>query len=55
VHPIEWSLGWVALGAVAFLVWAKFEKTWPFGGKDIREEYLDARAAEAAPAAAEEA
>jgi fructoselysine transporter len=46
VHPIEWSLAWVALGIVAFVIWAKFEKTWPFGGKDIREQYLDAQRAE---------
>jgi fructoselysine transporter len=46
VHPIEWSLAWVALGIVAFTVWAKFEKTWPFGGREIREQYLDAQRAE---------
>ncbi|MFB7724780.1 APC family permease [Nocardia sp. NPDC056100] len=40
VHPIEWSLAWVALGGVAFLIWARAEKVWPFGPKEIREEYL---------------
>ncbi|MFF2556586.1 APC family permease [Nocardia sp. NPDC058058] len=40
VHPIEWSLAWVALGAVAFLIWARAEKVWPFGPKEIQEEYL---------------
>ncbi|MEY9907283.1 fructoselysine transporter [Catenulispora sp. MAP12-49] len=40
LHPIEWSLAWVALGAVAFLIWARKEKTWPFGPKDIREGFL---------------
>ncbi|MCZ4100320.1 MULTISPECIES: APC family permease [Streptomyces] len=39
-HPIEWSLAWVALGCVAFLLWARFEKVWPFGPKEITEEYL---------------
>jgi amino acid transporter len=39
-HPIEWSLAWVALGCVAFVIWAKLEKVWPFGPKEIREEYL---------------
>ncbi|MGW4243440.1 APC family permease [Nocardia sp. NPDC004722] len=41
VHPIEWSLAWTALGLVAFLGWSRLEKTWPFGPKQIREEYLD--------------
>jgi amino acid transporter len=40
VHPIEWSLAWVALGVVAYLIWSRFEKAWPFGEKEIREEYL---------------
>ncbi|MDV9177573.1 APC family permease [Streptomyces sp. W16] len=39
-HPIEWSLAWLALGCVAFVVWARFEKVWPFGPKEITEEYL---------------
>lgn len=39
-HPIEWSLAWVALGCVAFVVWAKLERVWPFGPKEIKEEYL---------------
>jgi amino acid transporter len=41
VHPIEWSLAWVALGCAAFLVWARREHAWPFGPKDIREQFLD--------------
>ncbi|MFF9895528.1 APC family permease [Streptomyces longispororuber] len=40
-HPIEWSLAWVALGCVAFLVWARREKVWPFGPKEIREDFPD--------------
>ncbi|MGY6022810.1 APC family permease [Streptomyces spinosirectus] len=39
-HPIEWSLAWLALGCVAFVLWARFEKVWPFGPKEISEEYL---------------
>ncbi|MFG2287535.1 APC family permease [Streptomyces sp. NPDC048595] len=39
-HPIEWSLAWVAAGFVAFLLWARHEKEWPFGPKRISEEYL---------------
>ena len=34
------SLGWVALGGVAFLFWARSVKTWPFGPLVIREPYL---------------
>lgn len=45
VHPIEWSLGWTALGIAAFLLWARVEKTWPFGPRQIREEYLDTQPA----------
>ncbi len=36
-HPIEWSLAWVGAGCVAFLLWARFEKVWPFGPKEISE------------------
>jgi hypothetical protein len=42
LHPIEWSLAWVALGGIAFVVWARFEHTWPFGPKEIHEDFLDA-------------
>ncbi|MFJ7962594.1 APC family permease [Streptomyces sp. NPDC096324] len=49
-HPIEWSLAWVALGLVAFVVWARLEKVWPFGPKEVTEEYLTAPAAETEPA-----
>jgi amino acid transporter len=36
------SLVWLLLGIIAFLLWAKAESTWPFGPKEIREEFLDA-------------
>ncbi|WP_344469582.1 APC family permease [Kitasatospora kazusensis] len=49
-HPIEWSLAWVAAGCAAFLLWARTERTWPFGPKDIREEYLVPEAEEPVPA-----
>jgi fructoselysine transporter len=39
-HPIEWSLAWILAGCVAFLVWARKEKVWPFGEKQIQEQYL---------------
>ncbi|HET9168265.1 MAG TPA: APC family permease [Actinospica sp.] len=41
VHPIEWSLAWLALGGIAFLVWARREHSWPFGSKEVREVFLE--------------
>jgi amino acid transporter len=38
---IGFSLAYLALGVIAFLIWAGIEKTWPFGPKEIREEFLD--------------
>ncbi|GHJ36700.1 APC family permease [Streptomyces sp. TS71-3] len=49
LHPIEWSLAWVALGAIAFLIWARVEKVWPFGPKEIHENFLTVPAAGTAP------
>ncbi|PYC70619.1 amino acid permease [Streptomyces tateyamensis] len=40
IHPIEWSLAWVVLGIVVYLVWSRVEQVWPFGAKEIREQYL---------------
>lgn len=37
------SLGWLAVGCVAFLIWARVERTWPFGPLQIREPFLDTR------------
>lgn len=52
-HPIEWSLAWLALGCIAYVLWARFEKVWPFGPKEIAEEYLAASAvSDAEPAGA---
>lgn len=38
------SFAWLAVGVAAFLVWAKVERTWPFGPKEIREFYLEQQA-----------
>jgi amino acid transporter len=38
--PIELSVAWVAAGVVAFAVWARITRVWPFGPKEIREDYL---------------
>jgi amino acid transporter len=53
-HPIEWSLAWVALGLVAFVLWSRYEKVWPFGGKEISEEYLEGTDPDADPEADQE-
>jgi amino acid transporter len=46
---IRVMLAWTILGIIAFLIWARVEHVWPFGPKEIREEFLDAqRAAKAA-------
>lgn len=39
--PIVLSIAWIAVGVVAFLIWARNEKTWPFGPKEIREAFLE--------------
>ncbi|MFJ4649966.1 APC family permease [Nocardia sp. NPDC088792] len=39
IHPIEWSLAWVALGLISFAIWSRLEKIWPFGPKEIHEEF----------------
>jgi amino acid transporter len=48
MHPIEWSLAWLAAGIVGYLIWAKVEHLWPFGPKQIEEKYLDEQHAEEA-------
>jgi amino acid transporter len=45
LHPIEFSLLWVVVGVLAFGLWARARKQWPFGPKEIRERYLEADAA----------
>lgn len=47
--PIYLSLVWLAVGIAAYLVYARVERTWPFGPTRIREEY--AELAEPEPAA----
>jgi amino acid transporter len=43
------SLGWIAMGVLAFLGWARLERTWPFGPREIQEKYLIAQRGEATP------
>ncbi|HEX3789519.1 MAG TPA: APC family permease [Pseudonocardiaceae bacterium] len=42
------SLAWLVVGIVAFGVWARLERTWPFGPKEIREQFRPAAIASAA-------
>ncbi|MDN3358890.1 APC family permease [Actinomadura sp. DC4] len=48
LKPILLSLVWLVAGGIAFLIWARAERTWPFGPKEIREAFVEH--AEEAPA-----
>jgi amino acid transporter len=37
---IRVAIGWTVLGIIAFLIWARAEHVWPFGPKEIKEEFL---------------
>jgi amino acid transporter len=37
---IRIMLIWTAAGIVAFLIWARIEHSWPFGSKEISEDFL---------------
>jgi amino acid transporter len=37
--PIIFSLVVLAAGVIAFLIWARTEREWPFGPKHIHEEF----------------
>jgi amino acid transporter len=43
VTALVWSSVWLAAGAVAFLGWARYHRTWPFGRKQVREAFLQAQ------------
>jgi amino acid transporter len=50
-HASGWSairimLGWTILGIIAYLIWARRNRQWPFGEKHIVEEFLDAQRAQ---------
>jgi hypothetical protein len=42
---IRIMLAWTILGIIAFLIWARVEHVWPFGSKEIHEEFLSAQRA----------
>src|SRR5262249_58715514 len=44
-EPIALSLAWLTAGAAAFLIWARAERIWPFGPKEIRESFQRQEAA----------
>ncbi len=35
------SVCWILLGAIAFVIYAKAEHTWPFGPKEVKEAFID--------------
>jgi amino acid transporter len=35
------SLVWVAVGIVAYLIWARIERIWPFGPNEIQDAFLE--------------
>ncbi len=43
VTALVWSTVWLAAGAVAYLGWARCRRSWPFGTKEIHEEFLEAQ------------
>ena len=34
------SVCWILIGVVAYLIYARTERTWPFGPKEVREAYI---------------
>jgi amino acid transporter len=45
---IRLAIVWTALGGIAFLVWAYYEKVWPFGPIKVREVFVEQQRAEQA-------
>lgn len=38
----QWlSTGWIVVGVIAFLVWARVARVWPFGPKEVREVFVE--------------
>jgi len=45
------AIVWTVLGVIAYLLWARYvEHTWPFGPKEIKEEYVEQPVEEEVPA-----
>jgi amino acid transporter len=45
-ESIVLSLVWIVGGVLAFLVWARINRSWPFAPLQIREAYLDMQRAD---------
>jgi amino acid transporter len=43
------SFGWLALGLVAFLIWARVTRAWPFAPCEVHEVYLERQRSEGTP------
>jgi amino acid transporter len=41
LKPIIFSLLWILAGGIAFLIWARVEKKWPFAATEITEDYIE--------------
>ncbi len=41
---IRIMIGWTVAGMIAYIIWAKVNRLWPFGPKEIHEEFLAAPA-----------
>ena len=50
--PGSLSVYWLIVGVICFCVWARAEEIWPFGPREIREEFLEAERAGVDPATA---
>lgn len=50
---IRIMLAWTAASIIAFLVWARFEHAWPFGPKEIHEDFAVAPAGPGSPTSQE--
>ncbi len=50
-NPMILAIAWTVLGVIAYLLWARYiEHTWPFGPKEIKEEYMEQPVEEEVPA-----
>jgi amino acid transporter len=43
VTALVWSTAWLAAGVVAYLGWARYHRSWPFGPIQVREAFLQAQ------------
>ena len=42
---IRIMIGWTVLGIIAYVIWARVNRLWPFGPRQIQEEFLEAQQA----------